>query len=276
MFKPDIGRIGTAPRVSPATRVLNRQHPLFSKLVWCSAPSSAFRQELLTGANGFYVEFSGTPGRFNIPTRMGMGCGSTVDGGGVAWPWSPHFLRIKRDFTFVMWMEVFEAGSGYLWNVNWDGSTFWKSMGQYYEKGNDSFKVRFIDSGGNLRQAAGPDNFYVGGTDGLRCVAFRRNGSNCEYFRDGVYFGSSSHGSSADVDWGTYEDVTVATRTTYSPGDGLQCVVPLVYLFEGQIPNGAIVELYNNPFALFGEDISPSLLMFDIPAVAYSWNLTMP
>jgi hypothetical protein len=207
---------------------------------------------------------------------MGLGCGSTSDGAGVGWPWSPNLLRIKRDFTFVIWMEIFEAGGGYLWNVNYDGSTFWKSMGVYYEKGNNSFKVRFCDSGGNLRQADGPDNLYTGGTDGLKCVAFRRDSATCEYFINGVYFGNDSFGSSADVDWNTQEDVSVATRTTYDSGDGLECVVPLVYLFEGQIPNGAIVELYNNPFALFGSDMSTALYYVpSLPAV-YSWNLTMP
>lgn len=252
------GRFGTGGRVIlPLHREVNWNHPLASRLAWFAAPGVPSVHELLSGhPGGLVIDGGGSAGSFGIATRMGCGAGSRAAGGGVYWPFSERLTRITRDFTFVFWINVHADSFGYVWTVNYDGVTFWKvSLNIEYNNPNNTFDCRFFDNGGTQHKANGPTNMYTGGSDGLACIAIRREGSNCEFFINGVNFGNGSFGSTNDVDWNTKEDVTIATRSTFSPGDGLQGEIPLFHLFDGQLTDAEIYSLYSEPLQLLEEDI---------------------
>lgn len=251
------GRFGTGGRcILPGFRKVNWNNPLASRLVWFAAPGLPSTHELLSGYPGGLVSLFGNYGSFGIPTRMGVGAGSVQAGGGVFWPFSEPLTRITRDFTFVLWVLVNTDAFGYVWTVSYDGVTFWKvSLNIEYNDTNDSFDCRFFDAAGTQHQANGPNNMYTGGSDGLVCLAIRREGSNCEFFLNGINAGNGSFGSTNNVDWNTKEDVTIATRCTFDPGDGLNGVIPLFHLFEGQLTDAEILSLYAQPLQLLEEDI---------------------
>lgn len=276
MFKPQIGRIGTGPRTTPVGREINRNTPLTSHLVWCAATSASQHQEMLTGADGFFVDFSGSEATFTGKTYLGQGCGVTVsqEGAGVGWPFSPYLRRITSDITFVWWCTI-KDNFGYFWSVNY-GDVFWKvSLNIEVDSGDNTFNINWTDSSGSMVKFEGPSNLFT--EDELACFATRKKGNTVEWFKNGVYEGNDTLSPGpGDVDWNTEEDVTMFTRNSYSPGDGALGICPLLMLFDKALPTGEIVKLYNSPFLLFGEDIGASSILFDIPAVAYSWNLTMP
>ena len=269
-MKLQIARIGTAPKVQPFDAGLNRGHPWFRNLVWIAAPAARHRQELLTGQNGGIVEsLGGDRGSFRIPTRMGPGGGSEVDGPGVYWPFSPNLRRITSDLTFVFWCRVDDDSTfGYFWTVNYDGSTFWKiSLNIELDDAAHSWNLRWGDSSGN-HKVSGPSNLWSVGE--LACFAITKKGDDVEWFVNGTSRGTASFSSVGDVDWNTEEDVTICTRNTFSPGDGCIAVTPLFMLFDRVLPDGAIVDLYNRPFGLLGEDAGSSFLIEGLAALTIS------
>jgi len=93
-------------------------------------------------------------------------------------------------------------------------------------------------------------------SDGQKCYAIRRNGTDIDFVVDGVVYSSTTMGS-GDSDFDPSGDITIGSRSRTDPGEGLAGTYVFVGISNRQLTDAELVEITNAPLDFEGGYIPP-------------------